>query len=348
MYRHLLVPIDDSDGSTETIGQGVAFAQALGARITFFHAQPDHASSLFGSAEVSRLAAPAEFTYVCEARTHERLAKAESAARAQGVTCDSASSVSDAPHQAILAAARQAGCDLIFIGAQGKHGDTGMMLGPQTLKLLMHSDTPVLLAATRSPSMAAQAMAVIRDEHRSIATVLHAWQFLIQQAEAHEQAIDLDLTRAILRYIECFPVALHHPKEDDYLFGRLRQRTSAINAELDELERQHARDRQLVAELAITVAQLAAGSASLSELERQVDQYAKFIWDHLGREEGLILPAAQRYLTDADWHDINAAFAGNDDPRFGGATDSEFKQLFSRIVELANSTETGRATTQTR
>ncbi|BAK76817.1 UspA domain protein [Pseudogulbenkiania sp. NH8B] len=348
MYRHLLVPIDDTDRSTETVGQSVAFAHALGARITFFHAQPDHASSLFGSTEVIRLVAPAEFTYVCEARTHELLAKAESAARAQGVTCDSASRVSDTPHQAILAAARQTGCDLIFIGSQGKRGDTGMMLGSQTLKLLMHSDIPVLVAANSSPSMAAQAMAVIRDEHRSIAAVLHAWQYLIQQAEEHGQAIDLGLMQAILRYLHRFPVALHHPKEDDYLFSKLRQRTSAINAELDELERQHGRDRQLVAELAIMLEQLAAGSASLAQLKQHVDQYAKFIWDHLGREEGVILPAAQRYLTETDWHDINAAFAGNDDPRFGGASDSEFKQLFNRIVDLANSKEPSRTLAQKR
>lgn len=348
MYRHLLVPIDDTDRSIETVGQAVAFALALGARITFFHAQPDHASSLFGSTEVIRLVAPAEFTYVCEARTHELLAKAESAARAQGVSCDSRSSVSNAPHQAILAAAREAGCDLIFIGAHGKNSDTGMMLGSQTLKLLMHSDIPVLAAANSSPSMAAQAMAIIRDEHRSIAAVLHAWQYLIQQAEDHDQAIDLGLMRAILRYIQAFPVALHHPKEDDYLFSKLRERTSSVNAELDELERQHSRDQQLVAALAVTLEQLAAGSATLDDLKQHVDQYAKFIWDHLGREEGVILPAAQRYLTEADWRDINAAFVGNDDPRFGGTSDSEFKQLFSRIVDLANSKDSFQVPTQKR
>ena len=36
MYRHLLVPIDNSDLSTVTIGRAVEFALALGARITFF------------------------------------------------------------------------------------------------------------------------------------------------------------------------------------------------------------------------------------------------------------------------------------------------------------------------
>lgn len=336
MYRHLLVPIDDTDRCIETVGQAVAFAHALGARITFFHAQPDHAASLFGASEVVRLVAPAEFTYVYEARTRELLAKAESAARAQGVSCDSRSCISNTPYQAILAAARDSGCDLIFVGLPGRGADTGMMLGSQSLKLLMHSDIPVLVAANSSPSLAAQAIATIRDEHRSIATVLHAWQFLIQQAEEQEQTADLTVMQAIMQYIRHFPLAQHHPKEDEYLFCKLRERTSTVNAELDELARQHDRDHQLVAELAQSLQRYSEGHTSLATLKQQVNRYAKFIWEHLGREEGVILPAAQRYLTETDWREINTAFAGNQDPRFGGAADNEFKQLFKRIVMLAN------------
>jgi hypothetical protein len=36
-------------------------------------------------------------------------------------------------------------------------------------------------------------------------------------------------------------------------------------------------------------------------LEEGVTVYARFLWDHLGREEGVILPAAQRFLLAEDW-----------------------------------------------
>ncbi|HSD53920.1 MAG TPA: hemerythrin domain-containing protein [Burkholderiales bacterium] len=143
------------------------------------------------------------------------------------------------------------------------------------------------------------------------------------------------MMQAIVRYIQNFPVALHHPKEDDYLFRKLRERTSEVDAELDELERQHERDRQLVAELAAMVERAASGATDVAALERAVTQYATFVWEHLGREEGVILPAAERHLTAADWVEINAAFAENRDLRFGGDTDAEFRRLFSRIVNLA-------------
>ena len=49
-----------------------------------------------------------------------------------------------------------------------------MMLGSQTLKVLMQTEIPVLVAATRNPDASTRAIGVIRDEHRSLASVLHA------------------------------------------------------------------------------------------------------------------------------------------------------------------------------
>jgi nucleotide-binding universal stress UspA family protein len=50
MYRHLLVPVDDTDLSISVVGNAVALASAVGARVTFFHADSDEASSLRGEA----------------------------------------------------------------------------------------------------------------------------------------------------------------------------------------------------------------------------------------------------------------------------------------------------------
>ena len=334
MYRHLLVPVDGTDLSIETVGRAAEFARGIGARITFFHAQADHAASLFGDAEVVRLTSPEDFAYAFQGRARELLAKAESAARAFGVPCDSRSAVSDTPYEAIIAAARDAGCDLIFMASHGRRSNIGMMLGSQTLKVLVHAGLPVLVSATANPAPPVRAIGIIRDEHRSLAAVLHAWRHLLANARRRGTAPDAPLMQAIVRYIQTFPIALHHPKEDDYLFRRLRERTSEVDAELDELERQHERDQQLVAELAGMVDGAAKGTIDVAALERAVTQYTTFVWEHLGREEGVILPAAERHLTAADWADINAAFSENRDPRFGGDTDDEYRRLFSRIVNL--------------
>lgn len=335
MYRHLLVPLDDTDLSIETVGRAVEFARTLGARITFFHAQANYNASLSGDADIVRLTSPSDFSYAYEGRARELLTKAESAARAQGVPCASHSVINDSPYRAIIAAARESECDLIFMASHGRRSQLGMMLGSQTLKVLTNAGIPVLVSATADPSGAAQAIGIIRDEHRSLAAVLHAWMHLLKTARQQDRRPDDALMQGIVRYIRSFPLALHHPKEEEYLFSKLRERTSSANAELDELQRQHVREHQIFDTLANLVDRHAAGAASLDELEESVGRYAQFIWEHMGREEGVILPAAQRHLLAEDWAVINAAFSGNNDPRFGGDTDTEYKHLFSRIVNLA-------------
>ena len=340
MYRHILVPLDGTDLSVEVIGNAVALAAPLAARVTFFHAVPDYAGSLRGEAEVVRLTSRADYDYACEGKARELLAKAEAAARAFGVACDSLHVVSDRPAPAIVEAARRRGCDLIFMASHGGRGKLGMALASETLHVLMNAGLPVLVSAMSEPAAPARAIGIIRDEHRSLAAALHAWLHALSLAR--EKGADPEPMRAFVHYLRAFPVALHHPKEEDYLFARLRGRTHEVDAELDELGRQHERDVQLVAELAQQVERLSAcGDVSgrveaTRALEEQVQRYASFLWQHLGREEGVILPAAQRHLKPEDWRDIDAAFAENRDPRFGGDADRDFRLLLSRIVSLAD------------
>jgi hemerythrin-like domain-containing protein len=46
--------------------------------------------------------------------------------------------------------------------------------------------------------------------------------------------------RAMLYYIREYPQQVHHPKEDQFLFGRLRVRTHELDHVIDRLEYQHA------------------------------------------------------------------------------------------------------------
>src|SRR4051812_8007939 len=111
MYRHLFVPVDATDLSVEVIGNAVALARPLGARITFFHAVADAAASLRGEAELLRVTARDAYDYAYSGKARELLSKAEAAARALGVPCESRHVVSSKPAQAIVDGARASGCD---------------------------------------------------------------------------------------------------------------------------------------------------------------------------------------------------------------------------------------------
>jgi len=55
---------------------------------------------------------------------------------------------------------------------------------------------------------------------------------------------------------------------------------------------------------------------------------------HMRLETRVVLPAAYKHLTPADWNEIGKAFAENGDPRFSADTEEEFRQLFVRILNL--------------
>ncbi len=341
MYRHVLVPLDDSDLTVDVVSHAVALARPLGARLTFFHAVADQTRSLRGDAELLRVADSKAYEYLYLGKAGELLAKAEAAARALSVPSNTISRSSDKLAPAIVELAREEGCDLIVMGSHGRKTRLGMAFTSETLAVVMESGIPVLVLTAVGRGADARAIGIIRDEHRSLAAVIHGWIRLLASARASGADPDPNLMASIVRYIQEFPVRLHHPKEEEHLFRALRERAPDLVAELDELERQHGTDREYVRELSERVAALAMESGTgRSEhtrlLEERVNAYARFMWDHMGREESVILPAARRHLTAADWDAANHAFAESRDPRSDANADREFRQLFSRIANLTS------------
>jgi nucleotide-binding universal stress UspA family protein/hemerythrin-like domain-containing protein len=337
MYRHLMVPLDDSPLSTETVNQAVRFARALGAKVTFFHAQSDYGASSIGALE--RVMSPGAFNEHTAGEARAILAKAETVARAAGVPFASRVTVSDRPYEAILAAAESRGCDLIFIASHGRRGIKGLMLGSQTQKVLQQATIPVLVSAVESnlaTSWSAVPLAIIRDEHRSLAAVIHGLEFLVREARLTGIPPSFPLLRGMVHYIKAFPEKLHHPKEDAYLFRKLRERTPEYDATLDELERQHVEGHVLVEELERSVAAYEVDpQGGFARFAAAVERFAASQIQHMTLEYKVILPATQKHLTEQDWAEIGKAFVGNSDPRFSVDSDEEFRQLFARIVNLA-------------
>jgi nucleotide-binding universal stress UspA family protein/hemerythrin-like domain-containing protein len=332
MYRHLMVPLDDSPLSVESVRHAVELARVLGAKVSFLHAKADYGETGVGALE--RVLSPAVFNENVAGEARAIIAKAEVVAREARVAYDSLIVTSDRPHEAILDAAEARGCDLIFMASHGRRGVKGLMLGSQTQKVLQHTTIPVLVSAVESNIAAPAYLApatIIRDEHRSLGAVIHGLEYLIRTVTPQ-----FPLLRAMVHYIKAFPETLHHPKEEAYLFRTLRLRTSDYNETLDELELQHDAGHALVAALEGALdayeADPVAGFAAFAEA---AEQFAAAQWRHMNLETKVIMPAAQRHLTADDWTLIGAAFAGNGDPRFAADNDEEFRALFARILNLA-------------
>ena len=145
MFKHILVPTDGSQLSSDTVKRAIAFAREARAQVTFFFATPDYPVAFYGEGALIDPTTPDKFAEMAEQQAREILDGHEAAAKAEGVACTSMSSVSDTPYEAIIAAAQEAGADLIFMASHGRRGISGLLLGSETQKVLTHSKIPVLV-----------------------------------------------------------------------------------------------------------------------------------------------------------------------------------------------------------
>ena len=180
-----------------------------------------------------------------------------------------------------------------------------------------------------------EAIRILRQEHRSISSVLHGLRELTRTAQDPAVRPDFSVLRAMIYYIDAFPERLHHPKENDVLFPRILTRAPAAAALVQELREDHTKGAELVRDLERALLTFEAcwpyGGDRFSEV---VSAYTNFHWEHMRKEEGALLPLAEVALSKEDWKAIGESFAGNDDP-IADLREKDFAQLFSRIVAIA-------------
>jgi hemerythrin-like domain-containing protein len=181
--------------------------------------------------------------------------------------------------------------------------------------------------------MRPQALDIIRDEHQALAAVLRSMKMLLVQATREGKRPPFDVLRAMLFYVDEFPERLHHTKETELLFNRLRVRLPALKATLDRLDHDHARGEAAMRELEhALLAYEVLGEPRRAAFEGALERYVGFYLEHMALEENEVLPAALRVLGAADWADLDAAFAANRDPLTGHEPDEPYRQLFKTIV----------------
>lgn len=180
------------------------------------------------------------------------------------------------------------------------------------------------------------ALGTIRAEHRALAAVIDSLKALVAEIRDGRMTADFGLFWSMIYYIDAFPDQLHHPKENDWLFARLRLRTHEADALINELVRQHEQEEAALGGLRRWLGNFEAGvPGSLEQLEQTIRTYAEFSWKHMRAEEHDLIPIAENHLTSADWDDIAAAFSENGDPLVGKHEGERFIALFRQIVAQA-------------
>jgi nucleotide-binding universal stress UspA family protein len=143
MYKHILIPTDGSQLSQKAIDHGAKLAKALNAKITMLTvSEPFH---IFALDPTMITVTPAEYKRRIADVTAKYLKAAKDTAAAAGVTCDGVHVEHEHPYRAIIDTASKMGCDAIVMASHGRRGVSAMVLGSETVKVLTHSSTPVVV-----------------------------------------------------------------------------------------------------------------------------------------------------------------------------------------------------------
>ena len=145
MFKHILVPTDGSPFSQDAVRKAVAFAKDTGARITAFYARPSPPQPYYGDGVILDERTLTGFKEIADKQAQENLGFVDNLCQQADVNCAKLELTSDEPYEAIIKAATQSGCDLIFMASHGRRGIGALLLGSETNKVLTHSKIPVLV-----------------------------------------------------------------------------------------------------------------------------------------------------------------------------------------------------------
>jgi nucleotide-binding universal stress UspA family protein len=143
MYKHILIPTDGSQLSKKAVDHGIGLAKALNAKVTAVTvSEPFH---IFAVEPGMVTDTPDEYKKRIAALATKYLKAAKDAATAASVPCDVVQVEHEHPYETIIDTARKRGCDAIVMASHGRRGVSAVVLGSETVKVLTHSTTPVVV-----------------------------------------------------------------------------------------------------------------------------------------------------------------------------------------------------------
>ena len=179
-----------------------------------------------------------------------------------------------------------------------------------------------------------EALRIIKDEHRNLWRVTITLEQVVAEMES-ENRVDEAFLKSVFDYFEQFVDRMHHPKETDYLFRLLRERSDKADEALSHVQADHDNAEGTLSTLRQQLDDTIAGKRPASEMAEALRTFISNQKEHIRIEERDVFPLAAEVLTTEDWTEIDRAFLDHDDPVFGKSARAEFRELLHRIASLA-------------
>lgn len=146
-YKHILVPTDGSKLSLKAAKQAAMLARSLKARITAIYVTAPYMPTLSsdGAMVVNYGYEQKAYKAATDKRAGQALDDVAAQAARHRVKFEPLRVTDPEPWDGIIRAAKKHKCDLIVMASHGRRGLAGLLMGSETVKVLTHSKTPVLV-----------------------------------------------------------------------------------------------------------------------------------------------------------------------------------------------------------
>ena len=166
----------------------------------------------------------------------------------------------------------------------------------------------------------------LREDHRNLRRLLAILDAEIAVFERAETP-DYDVVTEILDYTREHMDRFHHPAED-LVYARLQKRHPEASGTTHDLLDDHVRLEQQTQHFSDVMHAIAAGTEMSRVRVLEGDKaYLAAQSRHLEVEETWVFPDAERYLTEADWAEIEQEAESSLDPLFGDREGAGFSKL---------------------
>ncbi len=181
----------------------------------------------------------------------------------------------------------------------------------------------------------------LKHDHRVIEQVVAGMSAIADLLDSGKQ-VDPSILVGLVQFLAVFAEHCHHAKEEQFLFPLLATRARAASGkrDLNLLEQEHRSATQMVQDLAKVSAAyiqnpLVMRHRVVELLRRLVELYPAHIW----KEDYLLLPMAQRILSQGEQEDLAEKFEGVE-REVGEDVHAAFEMLakqLATVVEYRNS-----------
>jgi len=132
----------------------------------------------------------------------------------------------------------------------------------------------------------------LRREHESILSVLEIAEDVIINTN-HSDEAKLKFGNEFIYYLSIFTDRCHHGKEEDHLFPTMIHKGFPNHdGPIGVMLQEHINGRNMVKEMRTCVDQ-----KDLIRLIQHIGEYSAFIRNHIAKENNLIFPMADKYLS---------------------------------------------------